>query len=51
MINMRYGRDDELQADNLGVQLMAEAGYDPRSLIEVMRVLARGGRWSPARIF
>ncbi len=43
MINMRYGRQDELQADNLGVQLMAEAGYDPRSLIEVMRVLAGAG--------
>ena len=43
MINMRYGRQDELQADNLGVQLMAEAGYDPRSLIEVMRVLAEAG--------
>lgn len=47
MINMKYGRDDELQSDALGVQFMAEAGYDPRSLIGVMQVLkesAGGGR-------
>lgn len=42
-INMKYGRDDELQSDELGVQFMAEAGYDPRALIEVMQILAEAG--------
>ncbi len=46
-VDMKYERDDELQADALGVQFMAEAGYDPRALIGVMEVLeaaARGNR-------
>jgi predicted Zn-dependent protease len=47
MAQMKYGREDELQSDTLGVDLMSSAGYDPRALIEVMQVLARasgGGR-------
>jgi predicted Zn-dependent protease len=40
LVNMKFGRDDELQSDRLGVQFMAEAGYDPRALIQVMEILA-----------
>jgi predicted Zn-dependent protease len=40
MINMKYGRDDELESDQLGVRFMADAGYDPRALIGVMQILA-----------
>lgn len=40
LINMKFGRDDELESDRWGVEIMAEAGYDPRSMIEVMQVLA-----------
>lgn len=40
MVNMKYGRDDELQSDQLGVRFMSEAGYDPRAMIEVMQILA-----------
>jgi len=39
MINMKYGRDDELQSDRLGVEFLAEAGYDPRAMIKVMEIL------------
>ena len=39
MVNMRFGREDEIESDRLGVRFMAEAGYDPRSMVEVMRVL------------
>jgi len=39
MLNMKYGRDQELQSDDLGVRFMIEAGYDPRELIGVMRIL------------
>lgn len=48
-INMSYGREDELQSDELGVVFMAEAGYDPRSLIGVMEILeaASGGASGP----
>lgn len=40
LINLKFGRDDELQSDKLGVQFMADAGYDPRAMIQVMEVLA-----------
>jgi len=49
MINMSYGRDDELEADALGIRIMTEGGYDPRGMIRVMEVLARasGGSRQP----
>jgi predicted Zn-dependent protease len=49
MINMSYGREDELEADALGIRIMAEGGYDPRALIRVMEVLAQasGGSRQP----
>ena len=40
LVNMKYGRDDELQSDRLGVEIMSEAGYDPRALLRVMEILA-----------
>jgi predicted Zn-dependent protease len=49
MINMKYGREDELESDGLGVRIMAEGGYDPRALMRVMEVLAKasGGSRQP----
>ena len=41
MINMKYGREDELESDLWGVRLSSWAGYDPRSMFEVMDVLER----------
>jgi len=40
MINMKYGREDELESDQLGVVFMARAGYDPTGMIAVMKILA-----------
>lgn len=39
MLQLKYGRDQELQSDNLGVRFMLEAGYNPESLIGVMEIL------------
>jgi len=49
MINMSYGREDELESDALGIRIMAETGYDPRAMIRVMEVLAKasGGSRQP----
>jgi beta-barrel assembly-enhancing protease len=49
LINMRYGRADELESDRWGVKLMADAGYNPNSMIRVMQILkeAGGGRGQP----
>lgn len=40
MINMKYGREDELESDNYGVRYCHQAGYDPRAALSVMKVLA-----------
>jgi beta-barrel assembly-enhancing protease len=49
MINMSYGREDELESDALGIRIMAEASYDPRGMVRVMEVLAKasGGSRQP----
>jgi predicted Zn-dependent protease len=39
LVNMKFSRGDELEADKLGVRFMAETGYDPRAMIGVMKVL------------
>ncbi len=48
MLTLKYGRGDELQADELGLKFMYLAGYDPRSMIGVMKILekASGGSGS-----
>jgi predicted Zn-dependent protease len=51
MIALRYGRDAELESDRLGVQFMAEAGYDPRGMIEVMEILGDAQSGSPSPEF
>lgn len=49
IINMSYGREDELESDALGVRFMIDAGYNPEALIGVMRILkeASGGGGQP----
>jgi len=44
MVNLKYGRDDELESDRLGFQFMTEAGYNPIGIVELMKILdsARG---------
>ena len=46
MINMKFGRDDELESDKYGIHYMYEAGYQPEQMIRVMEILneASGGQ-------
>lgn len=39
LINLKFGREDELEADYLGVCFINNAGYDPNELVGVMQVL------------
>ena len=43
LVNMKYGREDEIESDTLGVCLMLSAGYDPQAMVDVMEVLAQAG--------
>ncbi|MBX7043331.1 MAG: M48 family metalloprotease [Ignavibacteria bacterium] len=49
MINMKYGREDELESDRFAVKYMHETGYEPAQMIEVMHILDRaaGGKAPP----
>jgi predicted Zn-dependent protease len=38
---LKYGRDDELEADRLGVQYSATTGWDPAGVAGMLRTLAR----------
>jgi predicted Zn-dependent protease len=49
LLFLKFGRDDERQADELGVRYMRNAGYDPRPMIEVFRTLERVGVASGAQ--
>ena len=47
MVQLKYSRSDELEADRVGMDYMTQAGYDPAEMLGVMRILAeasRGGR-------
>lgn len=43
---MKYGRDDELESDSLGVRFLIEAGYNPEAMIGVMEILAQSSKGS-----
>jgi beta-barrel assembly-enhancing protease len=47
MVNLKYGRDDERQSDEIGLKYMAQTGYDPAEMLGVMRILgeaSKGGK-------
>jgi len=50
MLQLKYSRNDEFQADQFGLQFMAQTGYDPRQMKRVMEILkasaGSGGRSS-----
>jgi len=49
MVGLKYGRDDELESDRLGLRFMVNAGYDPEGIVELMQILeeASGGNQPP----
>jgi predicted Zn-dependent protease len=44
LIDLKYGRDDELEADKLGVCFMSATGYDPQEMIGVMQILEQASQ-------
>ena len=41
MLQLKYSRNDELEADQWGLILMSEAGYNPEAMLQVMEILQR----------
>ena len=47
LIQLKFSRSDESEADKFGLRYMAQAGYDPRAMLGVMEILQQasaGGR-------
>ncbi len=44
LIGLKYGRDQELQSDNLGVRFMMESGFNPEEMIGVMEILKNASK-------
>jgi predicted Zn-dependent protease len=40
---MKYSREQELQADRVGIRMLDQAGYDPHAAISMFRKLGQGG--------
>jgi len=47
---LKFSRDDEYQADTVGAQIMARAGYDPRSMADFFQVLRNQQKSDPGRL-
>ena len=52
MLQLKYSRGDELEADAYGLHLMMQLGYDPAEMLGVMAILkaASGGGRQPAML-
>jgi predicted Zn-dependent protease len=46
LVFLKYGRDDERQADDLGLRYMVVGGYDPRSMADMFEMLDQVGESS-----
>jgi predicted Zn-dependent protease len=44
LVNMKYGREDELESDFLGLCFMDDSGYDPQEMASVMEVLQQASQ-------
>jgi len=49
-IFMKFSRDDEREADQVGLQLMRRAGWDGRGMIELFEILQREARRNPGSV-
>ena len=47
---LKFSRDDEREADQVGLQIMRRAGWDPRGMVELFEVLRREAKRDPGSV-
>lgn len=47
---LKFSRDDEAEADRVGLQIMRRAGWDPRGMVELFEVLRREQTRDPSSV-
>jgi Zn-dependent protease with chaperone function len=47
LLSLKYSRDDEIEADLIGLELAARAGYDPRSALSLWRKMEAASKGAP----
>lgn len=48
LLDLKFERGDEFQADDLGIQMMKRAGYRPKAAVETLELLGRLNQGGPA---
>ena len=49
LLIQKYSRDQERQADELGMKYMTAAGYNPRAFVETMEILQAASKREPSK--
>lgn len=47
LLTLRFGREDETEADLIGIELAARSGYDPRAGISLWQKMAEANKGAP----
>jgi predicted Zn-dependent protease len=47
---LKFSRDDELEADRVGLQIMRVAGWDARGMVEFFEIIGREANRDPSRL-
>ena len=47
LVTLKFGRDDETEADLVGMELAARAGYDPRAAVTLWQKMAAASKGAP----
>jgi predicted Zn-dependent protease len=47
LLTLKFGRDDESEADKIGLDLSARAGYEPQASVRLWQKMAKASEGAP----